>query len=97
MPQYAYWVYILTNQYNSVFYTGVTNNILKRTFEHKAELLDGFTKKYKVKKLIYLEEYKDINEAIHREKQLKKWNRSWKLQLIEKDNPDWNDLYDNLV
>ena len=87
-----YYVYILTNKYNTTFYIGVTNNISKRLFEHKFELTEGFTKKYKLKKLVHLEEYNDINEAIAREKQLKNWHRSWKLNLIKKVNPEFNDM-----
>ncbi len=92
MKRYTYYVYILTNQYNTVFYTGVTNNILKRTFEHRVGLIEGFTKKYKVKKLVYLEEYNDVKEAIAREKQLKNWKRKWKIELIEKINPEFRDM-----
>jgi len=88
----TYYIYILTNKFNTVFYVGVTNNIAKRSFEHKAGLIEGFTKKYRVKKLVYLEEYSDINEAIKREKQLKNWHRDWKLNLIKKVNPEFNDL-----
>ena len=90
--KYRYYVYILTNAYNTVFYIGVTNNIVKRLFEHKTGLVEGFTKKYRVKKLVYLEEYNDINEAIRREKQLKNWHRTWKINLIKKVNPKFNDL-----
>lgn len=87
-----YYVYILTNKYNTTLYTGVTNSISKRIFEHKFGLMDGFTKKYKVKKLVYLEEYNDINQAIAREKQLKNWHRNWKLNLIKKTNPKFEDM-----
>ena len=90
--KFRYYVYILTNAYNTVFYIGVTNNISKRFFEHKTGLIKGFTKKYRVKKLVYLEEYNDINEAIKREKQLKNWHRAWKINLIKKVNPEFNDL-----
>jgi len=90
--RFTYYVYILTNAHNTVFYIGVTNNIVKRVFEHKTGLVDGFTKKYKLKKLIYLEEYSDIKEAIAREKQLKNWHRQWKINLIRKANPEFNDL-----
>lgn len=92
LRKFSYFVYILTNQYNTVFYIGVTNNIVKRTFEHKTGLVEGFTKKYRVKKLVYLEEYNDIKEAIAREKQLKNWHREWKLNLIKKTNPQFNDM-----
>ena len=88
----SYYIYILTNKFNTVFYIGVTNNIAKRLFEHKTGLLEGFTKKYRVKKLVYLEEYRDIHQAITREKQLKNWHRDWKLNLIKKVNPEFNDL-----
>ena len=87
-----YYIYILTNQFNTVLYVGVTNNITKRSFEHRVGLLEGFTKKYRVKKLVYLEEYNDIQEAIAREKQLKNWHREWKLDLIKKVNPNFTDL-----
>jgi putative endonuclease len=90
--KFRYYVYILTNAYNTVFYIGVTNNITKRFFEHKTGLIKGFTKKYRVKKLVYLEEYNNINEAIKREKQLKNWHREWKINLIKKVNPEPNDL-----
>lgn len=87
-----YYVYILTNKYNTTFYIGVTNNIAKRLFEHKTKLLEGFTKKYKLNKLAYLEEYNDIKEAIAREKQLKNWHRDWKINLIRKVNPEFKDM-----
>lgn len=82
----------MTNKTNTTFYIGVTNSITKRLFEHKFGLLDGFTKKYKLKKLVYLEEYHDIREAIAREKQLKNWHRDWKINLIKKVNPRFNDM-----
>lgn len=87
-----YYVYILTDKYNTTLYTGVTNSISKRIFEHKFGLMDGFTKKYKVKKLVYLEEYNNINQAIAIEKQLKNWHRDWKLNLIKKTNPKFEDM-----
>ena len=87
-----YYVYILTNKYNTTFYIGVTNSISKRVFEHKFGLTEGFTKKYGVKKLVYLEEYNDINQAIAREKQLKNWHRDWKINLIRTINPDFEDM-----
>ncbi|MDZ4228000.1 MAG: GIY-YIG nuclease family protein [Candidatus Levybacteria bacterium] len=87
-----YYVYILTNRYNTTFYIGVTNSISKRLFEHKFGLLEGFTKKYKVKKLVHLEEYSDIKKAIAREKQLKNWHRDWKINLIKKINPKFDDM-----
>jgi putative endonuclease len=87
-----YYVYIVTNSTNSVLYIGVTNNIERRIYEHKHELIEGFTEKYKVKKLIYLEEYINIKDAIAREKQLKNWHRDWKINLIKKINPDFKEL-----
>ena len=86
-----YYIYILTNQTNSVMYVGVTNNLQRRIYEHKQELIEGFTKRYHIHKLVYFEEYSDINEAIAREKQLKKWTRSKKNHLIETKNPYWDE------
>ncbi len=92
------YVYILASKRNGTLYVGVTNNIARRIYEHKNDLHDGFTKKYKVHILVYAERYDDIRDAIIREKQLKKWNRAWKIRLIEESNPDWRDLYeDNLL
>ena len=90
-----YFVYILTNKINTVFYIGVTDDLKRRLYEHKNELIDGFTKKYKLKKLVYFEEYQDINEAIKREKQLKNWHRDWKINLIKSKNPIFKDLSEN--
>jgi putative endonuclease len=78
-------------------YIGVTSNLLKRITEHKSDILEGFTKRYRVHDLVYFEAHNDIRLAIQREKQLKKWNRKWKLELIEKNNPDWKDLYSTLL
>lgn len=88
-----YYVYILTNKKNGTLYVGVTNNLVRRIFEHKQSLVEGFTKKYKVNRLVYYESTQDINSAIHREKCIKKWRRAWKIELIEKLNPMWDDLY----
>ena len=90
-----YYVYILTNCKNGTLYTGVTNNLERRIFEHKNEFNKGFTKKYGVKMLVYQELHQDIREAIKREKLIKKWKRDWKLDLIEKDNREWVDLAEN--
>lgn len=89
-----FYVYIITNIYNSTFYIGITNDIERRIYEHKNELVEGFSKKYKLKKLVYAEEFKDIKEAIQREKQLKNWHREWKINLIKTINPKLNDLID---
>ncbi len=86
------YVYILTNFTNNVMYIGVTNNLQRRIYEHKNKLVDGFTKKYNVNKLVYFEEYRDIKNAIAREKQLKKWRREKKNILVETQNADWEDL-----
>ena len=92
-----YYVYILASRKNGTLYTGVTNNLIKRVYEHKNNLIEGFTKKYHVHDLVYYEEYNDVIEAISREKQIKKWNRQWKIELIENLNPEWKDLYGELL
>ncbi len=92
-----YYVYILASKKNGTLYIGVTNNLVKRTYEHKQNEVEGFTRRYNVHNLVYYEIYEDINEAILREKQMKKWNRQWKIKLIEKNNPSWNDLYNELI
>jgi len=86
-----YYVYIMTNK-SGTLYTGVTNNLERRVFEHKNRLVDGFTKKYNITKLVYFEETSDISAAIYREKQIKGWARQKKIALIESMNPDWRDL-----
>ena len=91
-----YYVYIISNDKKGTIYIGVTNNLEGRIWEHKEGIYKGFSSKYKTNKLVYYEVYNDINEAIAREKQLKKWKRDWKIELIEKDNPNWEDLYNNL-
>ncbi len=91
------YIYIMTNKSKGTLYIGVTSNIIKRIYEHKNKLTDGFTKKYNLKKLVYYEIYDDIDEAIKREKQLKSWKREWKIELIEKINDNWNDLYDEIL
>ncbi len=89
-------VYILASQRNGTLYIGVTSNIAKRIYQHREGLIAGFTQAYGVKRLVYLEMQADIGEAICREKQLKKWNRAWKLRLIEEANPTWRDLAEDL-
>jgi len=96
MNSKSYYVYILASERNGTLYIGFTNDLKRRIFEHRNNLIDGFTKKYKVHSLVYYEETNDVNSAIEREKILKTWNRHWKTNLIEKENPDWNDLY-NLI
>lgn len=92
-----YFVYILASKRNGTLYIGVTSDLIRRVYEHRNKLLPGFTTKYNVGMLVYLEEFSDIESAICREKQLKKWNRKWKLDLIEEWNPDWKDLYEGLL
>jgi len=92
----TYYVYILANKRNGTLYIGVTNNLQRRVYEHKQNQIKGFTNKYKVHRLVYYESTSDIKAALQREKQLKKWERSWKIELIEKDNPSWQDLYEIL-
>ncbi|MFB0510235.1 MAG: GIY-YIG nuclease family protein [bacterium] len=91
-----YFLYIMTNKSNNVLYTGVTNDLQKRVYEHKAKLFSGFTKKYNVNKLVYYEVFKDIYNAISREKQIKAGLRQKKINLINNLNPKWNDLYNEL-
>ena len=92
----TYYVYILASKKNGTLYIGVTNNLKKRVFEHREELVSGFTKKYGVKNLVFYESTESSYTAIQREKYLKNWNRKWKIELIERDNPEWKDLYDEL-
>ena len=88
-----FYVYILASKRNGTLYTGVTSNLIKRIWQHKNELLEGFSKKYKVKNLVYYEVHNNVGSALTREKQIKKWRRAWKLRLIEEKNPEWKDLY----
>jgi len=92
MTQRSYYVYIITNKGNAVFYIGVTNDIVRRMYEHKHGQIAGFSKRYQLTKLVHLEETSDIEEALKREKQLKNWHREWKVNLIRQSNPDFNDL-----
>ncbi|OGM92601.1 hypothetical protein A2372_04125 [Candidatus Wolfebacteria bacterium RIFOXYB1_FULL_54_12] len=91
-----YYVYILTNKKDGVLYIGVTNDVKRRVWEHKQKIVKGFTKKYNVDRLMYFEQTSDVYAAIEREKQMKKWKREWKVELIEKDNKAWSDLYEIL-
>jgi putative endonuclease len=92
-----YYVYVLASKRNGTLYIGVTSDLVKRIYEHKQSLVDGFTKEYNIHALVYFELYKEIEEAILREKQMKKWNRKWKIRLIEEKNPEWKDLYNEIV
>ena len=89
---HQYYLYLLTNKRNGTLYIGVTNNLERRLFEHKKKLIEGFTKRYNLNKLIYFETYQFVNDAIKRERNMKKWKRQWKIDLIERDNPNWKDL-----
>jgi putative endonuclease len=97
MKSHDYFVYILTREKNSVFYVGVTNDLVRRVYEHKNNLFAGFTSKYQVKMLVYYEYFDDIHEAIYREKIVKKWSRKRKMFAIESMNPKWEDLYFSLI
>ncbi len=91
------YVYILTNTNNTVLYTGVTSNLVKRVYEHKNKMVQGFTEKYNLHKLVYYEVFEDMMNAIIREKQIKGWLRSKKISLIEKANANWTDLYSTIT
>ena len=93
----TYYVYLLASRRNGTLYVGVTNNLSRRVWEHKEGVIDGFTKEYDVKLLVYYESYPDVRDAIQREKNIKKWPRRWKIDLIRSMNPDWRDLYEELA
>jgi putative endonuclease len=92
-----YYVYILANNRNGTLYIGITSEIVKRIWQHREKVFQGFTEKYNINKLVYYEIFKDPQNAIKREKRLKKYKREWKINIIEKDNPEWKDLYDQLI
>lgn len=94
--QKSYYVYIITNYKNTTLYIGITNNLKRRIYEHKNKLIEGFTKKYNLGKLVYYEETNDVKSAIEREKKLKNWHREWKLNLIKSINKEFKDLYNDL-
>jgi putative endonuclease len=91
------WVYITTNRPNGTLYVGVTADLVRRIWEHREGLVDGFTKRYGLKRLVYFERHDDIRGAIQREKNMKHWSRTWKVRLIVANNPDWQDLYETLL
>jgi putative endonuclease len=97
MREHSYWVYMLASKPYGTLYTGVTNNLVKRIWEHKESLFEGFTKKYGVKNLVWYEWHESIHAAIEREKRIKRWRRDWKIALIEDGNPRWSDLYPGLI
>ena len=90
-------VYIMASRTNGTLYTGVTADFPRRVWEHRDDIIDGFTAKYGVKRLVWYREYDDITDAIAEEKRIKKWRRAWKIQLIEAMNPEWRDLYEDIV
>jgi putative endonuclease len=91
------WVYIVTNQPDGTLYIGVTSDLARRTWEHREGVVDSFTKRYGLKRLVFAERHDDIRAALQREKTLKHWPRAWKVRLIHQENPDWKDLYDQLA
>ena len=93
----TYYVYMMASKKNGTLYIGVTNNLKQRVWQHKNDVHDGFTKKYHVHRLVWFESTTDISEAILREKQMKKWRRQWKINLIEQENPNWKDLYEDIL
>lgn len=93
---YRFWVYIMSNLTNRVLYVGLTNDIARRVHEHANGLIEGFSKQYKTHKLVYLEEFQYVNQALAREEQLKSFEREWKIQLVESTNPHWEDLSSTL-
>jgi putative endonuclease len=97
MGEGCYYVYILASKIGGTLYIGVTNDLIRRVAEHKLKSVESFTKDYNVVRLVYFEQFDDPENAIKREKRLKKWKRAWKIALIEKDNHDWNDLYPGIA
>ena len=97
MGERCFYVYILASRIGGTVYIGVTNDLVRRVAEHRLKIGESFTKRYGVARLVYLEVFDQIEQAIQREKRLKKWNRAWKISLIEKDNPNWNDLYPGIA
>ena len=90
-------VYILASKRNGTLYVGVTSDLIQRIWQHKSDEIEGFTKKYGVHTLVYFESHESMDDAILREKRLKKWNRDWKIRLIEESNPNWSDLYEDII
>jgi putative endonuclease len=97
MPHHKPAVYILASKYQGVLYIGVTSNLPQRIWQHKHKLVDGFSRKYNADRLVWFELHVEMYAAITREKQIKKWNRAWKIELIETDNPDWNDRFEDIL
>ncbi len=93
----TFYVYMLASHKHGTLYVGVTNDLVRRVHEHRTGVTDGFTKQYDVKHLVWFADTADVGEAIAQEKRMKRWRRQWKIDLIEKENPDWRDLYDEIV
>ena len=91
------WVYILTNEPNGALYVGVTSDLARRLWEHREGVVDGFSKRYGLKRLVYVEWDDEITDAIHREKRIKHWTRDWKINLIERENPHWEDISETMI
>ena len=92
-----YYVYILSNKKNGTLYIGMTNNLIRRIYEHKQGMISGFTRKHDLDKLVFYQKSGSVESAINREKQMKKWKREWKIKLIERNNPEWEDLYQKII
>ena len=92
-----FWTYILASRFNGTLYIGVTSDLVKRIWEHKNKIVEGFSQKYDLDKLVYYEVHENAESAIKREKRLKKWDRKWKIELIQKQNPDWQDLFETIA
>jgi putative endonuclease len=97
MDGHTYWVYILASDIGGALYIGVTNDLVRRVYEHRTDAIEGFSSRYAIHLLVYFEPFDQIELAIHREKRLKKWKRAWKIGLIEKANPNWSDLYPSIT
>jgi putative endonuclease len=97
MKARSFYVYILASRIGGTLYIGVTNDLIRRVAEHRQKQVKGFTKKYEVDRLVYFEQFDDAENAIKREKRLKRWNRAWKIRLIEEHNPNWDDLYSGIA
>ena len=97
MSEKYYYVYVLANKRRGTTYVGVTSNLVQRVWQHKEEQVEGFTKRYGIKMLVWFEQHENVEQAILREKQIKNWNRVWKIELIESVNPKWNDLYETII
>lgn len=92
-----FWIYILCSKPKGTLYVGFTGDLSRRLYEHKNKLIEGFTQKHDINRIVYAESFQYVDQAIQREKCLKRWKRDWKIKLIEEHNPDWHDLYDTLI